>query len=128
LGLGAVALAAHVGCSDDEGGANGSGAAAGAGGGTTDCPSLEQAACDDDSNCTWIAAGCHGVTLFEDCFDKDMIPSPPPCAPQPCPDYATEPECTAQDACHWWPLDCPGHTITDQCLNIGFGDPESQCR
>ncbi|RLB61662.1 MAG: hypothetical protein DRI90_10875 [Deltaproteobacteria bacterium] len=130
--LGALlgALVLHGGCSDDDDESNGSGAATGtggSGGGSPGCSSLDQIACDDDLDCKWIGAGCHGDTFFAGCFDHDYFPGQPPCADLPCPDYDTEQACTEQDACNWWPLDCPGQTITDQCLNIAYGDPTSQC-
>jgi hypothetical protein len=129
----AAALVAGTSCGDGDDDSNGSGASAGTGagaagtGGTTGCSSLSHDPCQTDPECLWIEAGCHGVVLFEDCFDQNMHPSPPPCADQPCPAYDTEPDCAAQDACRWWPLDCSGKTITDQCLNIGFGNPEGTC-
>jgi hypothetical protein len=123
----AAALVAVTSCGDDDDDTNGSGAGAAGTGGSATCSSLSHDPCEADADCLWIQAGCHGVVLFESCFDQSMHPGPPLCADQPCPAYDTEQACSEQDACLWWPLACSGKTITDQCLNAGFGNPESTC-
>jgi hypothetical protein len=87
------------------------------------CRSLDETACAAASHCRWMTAACPDEPISAACLDVDAVPTPPPCAPQPCRTYLNEADCEAQQACNWWPETCGTKTYTDRCRNVGHGAP-----